>query len=116
MKKSNVDYFPIILILVLFVLIFGYTLILTLFTKFTKTITIKDKYIRNSSRGRGNYFIVDSDNNSYVLSDNLFLLEFNKTDDYNRIEKNKTYKIYGYGFRIQFLSMYPKIYDLIELK
>lgn len=115
MKKYNYNYFPIILILVLFVLIFGYTIILTFFTKFTKTITIKDKYIRNSRRGRGNYFIVDNDNNSYVLGDNLFLLEFNKTDDYNRIEKNKTYKIYGYGFRIQILNMYPKIYDLEEL-
>jgi len=109
---KNSDKSRIIFIIIVLLIVFSYTLILTLFTRFQKKITIKSKYIRNTRKNKGDYFIVDTDNNSYILSDNLYLLQFDKTDDYNLIEENKTYIIYGYGFRIHFLNMYPKVYDL----
>jgi len=113
-KKNNIPLFFIIFI-ILFIILFGFNIFLTFFTKFEKEITVKSKYIRNSRKGRGNYYIVDTNNNAYVITDNLLLLQFNKTDDYNLVDVNQKYKIYGYGFRIQFLSMYPKIYDLKKI-
>lgn len=87
----------------------------TFFTKFEKQIIIKNKYIRNLSKGKGSYFVVDNNNNAYILSDNLLLFQFNKTDDYNLITIGQKYKIYGYGYRVNLLSMYPKIYDLKKI-
>ena len=111
-KKQNNNVLYFILFGVLLIILFGYNIFLTFFTKFEKEITVKSKYIRNSSKGRGKYYIVDTNNNAYIISDNMLLLQFNKTDDYNLVNVNQKYKVYGYGFRIQFLSMYPKIYDL----
>ena len=45
----------------------------------------------------------------------LLLFQFNKTDDYNLITIGQKYKIYGYGYRVNLLSMYPKIYDLKKI-
>lgn len=89
------------------------TLLAILFTRFEKRITIKDKFIKRiSSKGGQDYFIVDSQNNSYILGDTIWLWEFNKTDDYNIFEKGKTYTIKGYWFRSQFFSQYPIIYNV----
>ena len=87
-------------------------LLIFIFTKFKKEITIQHKYTVNSLFNKSKYYIVDTNNNVYLIGNNLFSLQFNKTDKYNLINMNEKYKVYGYGFRIHFLNMYPKIYDL----
>ena len=78
------------------------------FTQTTKIITVKEKYIR---AGRYSTFrIVDTNDESYELSDNILLMEFNSADDYAKMQVNQTYKVYAYSFRLPFLSMFPKIY------
>jgi cell division protein YceG involved in septum cleavage len=111
-NNKNVFFYIFISVIIIILLI---NIFFTFFTKFEKQIIIKNKYIRNLSKGKGSYFVVDNNNNAYILSDNLLLFQFNKTDDYNLITIGQKYKIYGYGYRVNLLSMYPKIYDLKKI-
>ena len=78
------------------------------FTQTTKIITVKEKYIRS---GRYSTFrIVDTNDESYELADNIMLMEFNSADDYAKMQVNQKYKVYMYSFRFPLLSMFPKIY------
>jgi len=85
--------------------------IIYFFTKFNKKITIKDKYIRYR-RSSSNYHIVDKENNIYLIDNLWFVGDFNRAEDYNKLQKGKTYDISGYSFRVPFLDMYPKIYKI----
>mgnify|MGYP001181914889 FL=1 len=85
--------------------------IIYFFTKFNKKITIKDKYIRYR-RSSSNYHIVDKENNIYLIDNLWFVGDFNRAEDYNKLQKGITYDISGYSFRVPFLDMYPKIYKI----
>ena len=41
-----------------------------------------------------------------------FVGDFDRAEDYNKLQKGKTYDISGYSFRVPFLDMYPKIYKI----
>ena len=100
----------IIVLLVLSLLFIGY------WNPQTKTITVKDKYIKtetsqskNGSFIKDTYMIVDTDNNAYKVTDLFWMFKFNSTDIYNSLDINKTYTIKTTGFRIPFFSAYPNI-------
>lgn len=76
-------------------------------------ITIKDKYVKNSGK-TGKYLIVDKNNNAYEITDLLFKGKFNSTDLYNQLEINKTYTVKVTGARINIISMYPNINEIVE--
>lgn len=76
-------------------------------------ITIKDKYIKSGSKS-GKYLIVDSNNNTYQVTDLLFKGKFNSTDIYNQLEIGKTYRVEISGKRIHIFSMYQNINKVIE--
>jgi hypothetical protein len=97
-------------IVIIFVIISIIGIIYALSTPFTKKITLKDKYLRGSDRGRSVYMVVDTDNNIYQLADVWYRGEFNMANDYIGLEVGKTYNVTGYGLRIHFLSKYPYIY------
>lgn len=80
-------------------------------THFTKDITIKDKYIRYR-KSASNYNVVDSEGNIYKIDNVWFKGDFNRAEDYQRLEKGKTYKVTGYGVRVPMIDMYPKIYRI----
>ena len=92
--------------------IFGLTIV-----KYTDNqiieITVKDKYVKNGSKS-GKYLIVDSNNNTYQVTDLLFKGKFNSTDIYNQLEIGKTYKVKISGKRIHIFSMYQNINKVIE--
>ena len=100
---------------ILFIFLFIILLIL-IFTRFEKEITVKSKYTIHSSFGKSKYYIVDTNNNVYQITDNLLLFQFNKKNNYDLININQKYKIIGYSFRINSLKIYPKIYDLKKYK
>lgn len=77
-------------------------------TKFDRVITVKDKYITNYDN-RANLMIVDNENNIFRVSRSLWLLKFDNAETWNKLEKDKSYNITGYGIRIPFLRMYPHI-------
>ena len=91
-----------------FVAIILINLLFVQMTKSEKTITVKEKYIKPGKAST--YRIIDTNNETYELSDSLVLMEFNSADDYANLQENKTYKIYYFSFRLPFISMFPKIY------
>jgi hypothetical protein len=85
--------------------------IIYFFSKFNKKITIKDKYIRYRTKS-SNYNIVDKENNIYLIDNLWFIGDFNRGKDYNKLQKGKTYDVHGYGFKVPFLDIFPKIYKI----
>ena len=75
----------------------------------TVEITVKDKYIKRSGSETDKYLVVDTDGNTYEITDLTWLGKWNSTDLYNQLEINNSYKIETSGIRNGFLSMYPNI-------
>lgn len=78
-------------------------------------ITVKDKYIKTEGNQQ-RYLVVDTDNNTYEVTDLFFRGKFNSTDLYNLLEKGNKYKIEISGNRLHFLSRYPNINKVNLLK
>mgnify|MGYP001199177640 CR=1 FL=1 len=95
------------LFLVIFVLLFG-DVILYIFTKFEKTVTVKSKYLRNR-QNRDQYMFIDTENNIYHVKNRLLSLEFDEAEDWNLLKNDNRYLIKGYKFRVAFLGMYPTV-------
>ena len=109
-KFINNDYFIIYVFIIIFIIFTILQILYYSLTKFTKTITIKDKYT-NSNRNTIIYTIVDSDNKIYNIENVWFLFDFNKGENYNMIKVNSTYIVSGYGFTIDMFSLYPTVYN-----
>lgn len=109
-KYMNTPNFFIYLFTIIFIIFTILQILYYSITKFTKTITIKDKYT-NSNRNTIIYTIVDSDNKIYNINNVWFLFDFNKGENYNMIKVNSTYIVSGYGFTIDMFSSYPTIYN-----
>lgn len=79
-------------------------------------ITVKDKYIKRSGSEEDKYLIVDTDGNTYQVTDLAFKGKWNSTDLYNQLEIGKTYKIETSGIRNGFMSLYPNINRIEKLE
>ena len=103
------------IILIVFGLLFN--IIYYQFTKFTKTITIKSKYnaMKSGRHGGTKYMIEDTDLNLYTVVNVSWKLDFNKAEDWNRMEVGKTYKVNGYGTRMAVAGKYPNIYSYSQV-
>jgi len=108
MKISNVQ----LAMIALIVFLISYDLILQLTTKFTKTITIQDKYIVPSYKGRTKYTIVDKDFNVYTIDNAVTRGEFDKASDYSRVQIGQTYKVEGYGVNLPSVGVFRHIYKI----
>jgi len=108
MKISNVQ----LAMIALFVFVLSYDLILQLTTKFTKTITIQDKYIVPSYKGRTKYTVVDKDFNVYTIDNAVTRGEFDKASDYSRVQIGQTYKVEGYGVNLPSIGVFKRIYKI----
>jgi len=104
-NKFNIIILLILLSSVIFNIVLYYT------THFEKTITIKDKYTRYRRYG-SNYNVVDENNNIYQVGNVWFKFDFNRAEDYNKLEKGKKYKVEGYGIRLPMIDMYKNIYQV----
>ena len=115
MNKKFLDFihfhrFNILLLLILLSSVI-FNILLYYTTHFEKTITIKDKYTRYRRHG-SNYNVVDENNNIYQVGNVWFKFDFNRAEDYNKLEKGKKYKIEGYGIRLPMIDMYKNIYQV----
>lgn len=94
----------------LFIIIFItfiFNIILYFVSVFSKEITVNKVYdIRRT------LMFEDSNNNSYIVSNVWYLGRFNSMEEWNKLEVGKKYRIKGFGYRIGFLGMYPRIYDI----
>ncbi len=85
--------------------------------KETIQIEIKDKYIKRQGSGetaKDVYMIVDTNNNTYEITDLLFIGKFNSTDIYNRLDIGQVYIVEVTGVRNNFMSWYRNINKIIE--
>ena len=87
------------------------TVILYAVTKFEKTITVTEKYIRYRRRG-SNYNVVAKDGTIYAIGNIWFKGDFNRADDYAKLKVGQTYKVQGYGVRVPVLDWYKTIYNI----
>jgi len=108
MKISNVQ----LAMIALFMFVLSYDLILQLTTKFTKTITVQDKYIVPSYKGRTRYTIVDKDFDVYTIENAVTRGQFDKASDYSRIQIGQTYKVQGYGVNLPSIGVFKRIYKI----
>ena len=77
----------------------------------SQIITIQDKYVKE-----GIYYIADTNGNTYIVEDLIFLGKWNSSDLYNGMKVGCTYQVKTCGLRIRFLSNYPNIneFELLE--
>jgi hypothetical protein len=102
--KNYFGYYLMIVIIVIIVteLLYVYA------SHFTKTITIKNlDYVGGKKYGKN--IVTDLDNKVYSVSNSLFYGFFSSTELYTNLKINGTYIIKGYGYRVDFLNMYPNI-------
>lgn len=97
------------IIIALVIIIVVVPVLSIILTRFEKTITVSEKYIKPGSKNT-KYRIIDNNKNTYEIVDSIFLLEFNSADDYAQMKEGQTYKVNGYWFRLPLLSWFPKIY------
>lgn len=117
MKKNFITIFSTLIILVGTLAIVFLPEIIKYGNNQTIEITIKDKYVKNGKNGNSSkYLVVDTDNNTYEVTDLFLKGKFNSTDIYNALEIGKTYKVKTSGKRIHFFSIYPNINEIIEEK
>ena len=105
----------IIIIFIVIVIASFFSNLILFFTKsFEHTITIKDKSIL-SNRSNSTYRIVDTNNNIYNVVNVWFIGDFNRSEDYYFVNIGQTYKVKGYGIRIDALGIYPSIYTITKV-
>ena len=109
---SNTSIYTLILTFIIIMIIINLAAIFL--TKFTKTVTINEKYVRPSIRYM-KYQFSDEQGNTYQLTDSMYLLEFDSADDYAKLSIGSTYKIHGYWFRFPLLSWFPQVYKLSSI-
>ena len=75
------------------------------YTQFEKTIIVKDKYLRYR-KGGSSYHIVADNGDIYQIVNLWFKGDFDRAEDYTKLEIGKTYKVKGYGYRFGMLDSY----------
>jgi len=114
MSLSNILHSPITYVIIFFLILIFIQVIFYFILGFENIITIKDKYVVSGNKSGIFYYIVDNNNSIYKVENVWFLGDFNKAEDYNSINKGDTYKVKGYGFRNDMLSIYPTIYNITK--
>lgn len=84
----------------------------------TVITTVTDKTVKNDSSD-SKYLIYTKDDNGsvevYEITDSLLLGRFDSSDVYASIETGKKYQFTIRGDRVHFMSLYPNIYEAIEI-
>ena len=109
-KNTFVKFFIIFIILPLSLKYLYYKL-----TKFTIEITVKEKYKKyesSSTDSDNSFFVVDSNDNIFNVTNLFFKYDFNKLEDWNKLEPNKKYLVCGYGIEIAKLGFFKNIYEV----
>ena len=109
-KMKNIELIIFIIIILLWIGLPIFDTIINYSNEKVIEITIKDKYVKGQE---GRYFIVDTDNNTYIIADLLLKNKFNSSDIYSKLEIGNKYKVEITGMRIHFLSKYQNINKII---
>ena len=86
-------------------------------TAFEEDVVITNTYTRTKGE-EGSvsqiYMITTSDNRNFEVKDSLLRWHFTSTDlwSFANSRQDETVRIYGYGWRVPFLSMFPNVYRI----
>ena len=73
--------------------------------------TFSKKYIRPRKKS-ASYMIIDENDILYKVNNLWFIGDFNRAEDWAKVNVNGKYNVKGYGFRFPFLDIYPIIYNI----
>lgn len=88
-------------------------------TKFNKIITIDDKFGRivgNKDGSRHVFCVSTTDGEIFKFTKSLWYWQFYSTEMWSSLKKGHSYEFTGYGWRNGFLSLYPNIVKIREIK
>ena len=108
--KNNINLYIIIIVLITIL-----QLIYILTTKFTKKITVEKVYNNfvGGSRYGGDAFMVHTtDGTIYQVTNSLWYWQWYSQEQWDKLKAGNTYLVEGYGFRVGFLNMFPKIINI----
>lgn len=93
------------------ILLIPFSIIYRFTSSFNKDIVIKEKYV--TTKGNNTYYyIVSKKNETYILSNDLYTGQFNKSGLFARLDVGMKYNIKGSGVRIPILGIFPKIHSI----
>lgn len=80
----------------------------------TKIITVAEKVPSHGKEGK--YLVIDTNENVYCVSDNIFINKFDASDRYASLHVNSTYNVVIGGYRNHFWSWYQNILEIKAVK
>ena len=80
---------------------------LSLYYIFSKIVTIDNQIYLKENKGRN--LVSDIEGNVYEVTNSNYYLFYRSAEIVNQLKTGVKLKIYGYGIRIPFLNVYPKI-------
>ena len=99
----------------LFLSIIGFKSLYYNTTYIKKNIIVKDKFLLHSYN-KNFYMISDINDNIYSIKNEWWKLKFNQVENWNKLECNQIYTIYGYGIRLKYFDIYPSILNIKLIK
>jgi len=106
---ESVSFLMILVIVLLFALFVH--ILLILFTRFERTITVESNLAYGGNRSIGNV-VSDKEGHIYKIRNVALLLHFRAAEIQAMLKPGETFKVKGFGIRVPFLGMYPTIYDV----
>lgn len=97
-----------------FIIYIVIALILSFSNHTVKTITVKSKTEYSSGRAHYN-MIIDTNGNTYFVTNSLFIGVFNSAEIYGSMDVGKSYSVSTYGVRIPILGLFPNIVKAIPV-
>lgn len=104
--------FIIKLIVVLLCLQVLVDVLLVVFTRFERTITVKSKEPYSTGEGRSfttRNVVSDSEGRLYSVRSAPLLLHFSSAEVFATLKEGATFKVAGYGVRVPLLGWYPTL-------
>lgn len=99
-------------LIIFFIASFAFHVLLIIFTRFERVITVNKNLTYGSGSGRSisvNNMVSDKEGRVYRVRNVLLLLHFTAAEVQAILQEGQTFKIKGYGLRIPFLGLYPTI-------
>lgn len=84
------------------------------FIRFDKNITVKHTYPKTED-GNTLYMIVDSKGDLYKVENSIWWTQYNRAEEWAKIDKDKSYRIRGSGIRNGYMGWYPRVYRAKEI-
>lgn len=75
----------------------------------TTTVVDKQRVVVSNGDSVDSYYLIYTEDGTLKLADDLFYMNFESSDQYGKIRVDSTYTFQTIGYRIGFLSSYPKI-------